>query len=134
MTSTVVINAQDVGVAANEFGMDLFPQKVTLDSATTAFALSLKLVSPATGWRVKSHPIRVTLHYVSSPEDVTASAAMAMLKQAASSVELYPREGASAQVAINTPLVPAVGGFVYFWLDVPEYNAELDLSVTITEL
>jgi hypothetical protein len=130
MTITTPISAQSIGTSTN-VGNSKFPQKITLESTTTAVQIEGRIVNGA-GYYDKREG--VTIHYAFSAISVTAAAAVAMLGQSSRFLALDFAAERLVDQAKMSLLEPAPGtGFLYLWCDVPNTDVAAALSVNVIQ-
>lgn len=131
MTTVTSLAAQSIGTGANT-GNDLFPTKVTLSGISTGLCLSARITNGAGGSFDQRAPLEIL--YAISHLSVAAAAAVELFKEEARFLSMRTTEVASADRYKNGLLEPIVGGYLYFWCNVPLFNTAAVLNVYVTEL
>lgn len=131
MTTTASISGQSIGTGSN-VGAKLFPQKVTVNVATTAFVISGR-VTNGTG----NYPqtLYVRIWFTSSSFSVTAAQAVDQLNRAPARYLDLPLKEAAGQVTIKDSMLEVLtGGYIYLWCEVPTMTTAATLDVNVVEL
>lgn len=130
MTTTNAISGQTIGTSTNK-GEGLFPQKVTLQAATTAYVITIRLTNGADAYISKAE---VIIWYSTSSFSITAAQAVLQLKPTARYVTIKPSSLGSAILIKDSSLEPVTGGFLYLWCDIPTVVTAQTLDVNTVEL
>lgn len=130
MTTTTSISSQSIGTSTN-VGQGLFPQKVTKQTATTAFLVDVRITNGAGGYNPVSE---VRVWYASSTFSLSAANAVTQLRAAAGYVDVRPSPHASGVTIRQSDLATVNGSYIYFWVDVPLVSVAQTLDVTLVEL
>ena len=130
ITATAAIASQSIGTGSN-VGSALFPQKITLQAATTALVLEARIVNGA-GFR---HDERqgVEVWYAVSNISFTAAAAVLALKQSAKHLFIKAGPKGLDDAVKQSDLVSAIGAYLYIWCEVPTFPVAAALSVSVLE-
>lgn len=129
MTVNTQINGASVGVT--NVGNGVLPQKLTLQSTTTAFVLASKLTNPAEGSFSPAKKIRVW--YASHPEDMTAAVAAASI-QHARYFDTVPSPKGNGVVRPVGEIETVAGEYLYLWCDIPAFDDDATFTLYVTEL
>lgn len=132
MTTTALISSQSIGTSTNK-GEGLFPQKLTLNPATTKFVITAELTN---GTGSYNQAQRVVLRYATSSYSYTAANAVAQLAAGAGTrfLELIPAKSTGAISNRFSQIEVPAGQYLYLWVDVPTTSVAQTLSVDCTEL
>ncbi len=132
-TTTQVITDQAIGTGSNK-GQRLFPQKLTLQSTTTAFAIEVLITNGASApfAQIKAD---VRIRYAMSLVSVSAASAPELFENYASYVDIVIPPGATQARARQSLYAPATGIYLYVWADsVPALTNASELDVYVREL
>lgn len=132
MTTTTSLAAQSIGTSTN-VGNSLFATKVTLAATTVAVVITARVTNAATA-AITDARSQVIVRYALSPVSVAAAAAPALLSQNSRYVKVDGVATVSEDRAVDSEVQPATGQYLYFWCDVPPFNAAATLNVYVTEL
>lgn len=130
MVTNNSISGQSIGTSTN-VGEGKFPQKITLNAATTAYVITPRLTNGAAAY----DPAQVVrVWYTTSSFSLTAAQAVAQLDTTARYIDVRfkPLNG---QVNIkDSTLENVTGGYLYLWCDVPNLATAATLDVNAVEL
>lgn len=130
MTTTDSIASQSVGTSTN-IGEGKFPQKITAQSTTSGFFVSLRLTNGAGSY---PRPTNLRCWFTSSNFSITAAAAVLALRQQARYVDLRPSPDASGVMCAQSELEVLAGAYIYFWFDVPTLSVAATLDASCVEI
>lgn len=130
LTITAAINAQSIGTSTN-IGNSKFPTKVTLQAATTAFAVEASVTNGA-GAAFNPRQ-KLDVRFAVSSFSLTDTAAPDILGQASNLLQVTPSEKGGEQRINVSELQPTPGGYFYVWLDVPVLPAASTVTVNLIE-
>lgn len=129
MTTSNAISSQSIGTSTN-IGVDKFPQKITLATGTTAFAVEARVTNGASFYA--ENAIRVW--FAVSSFSVTAAAAVELLRASAMYLDILPSKFGSIARSRQSLFCPAAGAYLYLWCDIPSTVVAQTLDVNTIEL
>jgi len=129
MIVTATVSGYSIGGTPGNY---INPQVVTLNSATSAFSLSAKLVNGATiPTQQQSGKLRVW--YLTSAHSVTAAAGAAAAREPRY-LDIVPSNASGGTVLANSLIEAVRGGYLYFWFETPPFDPAATVSVSVVEL
>jgi len=127
-TVTVLMNAVAVGGTGSQ-GSNA--TKTTLQAASTVVGLNAQLTNGAGVMPNLSEPVKV--YILVSSVSVTAAEAMAQGGHSAKCLEIRSDERPSGIRLETSELIPAVGGYVYTWVEEPKMPVAGTLTLNLVE-
>lgn len=129
MIVTATVASYSIGGAAGNY---INPQKVTLNSATSAFSLSAKLVNGA-GTYPNQQSGKLRVWYLTSAHSETAAVGAAAAREPRY-LDIIPSDKAGGTVLVNSLIEAVRGGYLYFWFETPLFSPAASVSVSVVEL
>lgn len=134
-TTTAVLSSQSIGTGSNA-GNDLTfaasTLKLTLQSTTTAYVISVKLTNGTGSYSLSNRP---TIKYASSPFSVTYTAAPLLFRNGGSRyLEMVPGCEGNLAVSRSSDIETINGGYLYIWCYVPTVSVAQTLDISVLEL
>lgn len=129
MIVTATVSDYAIGGTAGNY---INPQKVTLNSATSAFSLSAKLVNGA-GVPFNQQSGKLRVWYLTSAHSETAAAGAAAARESRY-LDIIPSPVAGGSVLVNSLIEAVRGGYLYFWFETPPFDPAATVSVSVVEL
>ena len=129
MYVTATVASYAIGATPGNF---INPQKVTLQSYTSAISLSAQLVNGA-GIPLTQQSGKLRIWYLTSAHDVTAAVGAASAREARY-LDIVPSSTSSGTALANSLIEPVRGGYLYFWFETPFFDPAVTISVSVCEI
>lgn len=129
MLVTATVASYSIGGTAGNY---INPQKVTLNSATSAFSLSAKLVNGA-GVPFNQQSGKLRVWYLTSAHSETAAVGAAAAREPRY-LDIVPSNNSGGTVLVNSLIEAVRGGYLYFWFETPLFSPTATISVSVVEL
>lgn len=130
MVTNNSISGQSIGTSTN-IGEGLFPQKITLNAATTCFVITPRITNGAASYDPANE---IIVRYSTSSFSITAAQAVSQLDCTSRYVPVKMKPNNGAVAIKDSSLEPVTGGYLYLWCEIPKLSVAATLDVNVVEL